>query len=242
MLGLNLIDNGLSNFFALETLRHGTNPINAVSIHFTGGNPAYGGTSTGSGSTEDTPGYFFLTKDSEMPHLFNTVNSLSRFYAKIPSCASRAISRRLFPKFFCGLSSYNWAKQTIGDPDQPHHPLLSVVQRILCFSLSILGVLITPTLKFRFKKIEPHLEEDPMTEQWAYKTAQKVEWWRIGTLGTLVTGLNLNWVQRAKENPAKVLTGIIQLAIGAALLVTALSLAATQAHLIAMLALEMVLA
>ncbi|MBS0628462.1 MAG: hypothetical protein JSS09_09670, partial [Verrucomicrobia bacterium] len=35
--------------------------------------------------------------------------------------------------------------------------------------------------------------------------------WRIGPLGSCLTGLNLDWFSRVKNNPSKALTGIAQL-------------------------------
>src|SRR5690242_19132536 len=44
----NLIDSGLSRFFALETLTHGTGPLGFIGIHINGANPHYGGGNMGS--------------------------------------------------------------------------------------------------------------------------------------------------------------------------------------------------
>jgi hypothetical protein len=45
----------------------------------------------------------------------------------------------------------------------------------------------------------------------AYYTRQTIEPWRIGLLGSLLTGVNLDWFSRVRAHPFKILTGIVQI-------------------------------
>ncbi len=60
-----LFDSGLANILGLETLRHGTNPINYLGIRLNGGDPDHGGKASGSKYGLGTKNYFHIFKDNE---------------------------------------------------------------------------------------------------------------------------------------------------------------------------------
>lgn len=73
--------------------------------------------------------------------------------------------------------------------------------------------IITPPLRFRFSHINPtRFFNDTCYNGLAYKTPYKVEAWRIGILGSLITGINLDWFKRARQHPLQVLKGTVEIA------------------------------
>lgn len=81
----------------------------------------------------------------------------------------------------------------------------------------LVSLIITPTIRFRFSSIDAdRIQNDPAyiipkVGSTAYKTARKIESWRIGLLGSILTGVNLEWFSRAKQHPSRVMTGAVQL-------------------------------
>lgn len=211
-------DDGLANILGLETFRHGTNLLNYCSIRLFGGDPKYGGKYSGSTVGwvfDETDNYFYLFKDNEF--------GFSRFtyYIKEDSFIKKAYLKRYYSKKHCYLSSYNFTVR--------HQYEENVVAKIFRCCIGYLsgfvGVLITPTLHFRFRKIDHHrFEEDPAYAGYAYKTSQKAEAWRIGILGSLFTGINLDWFSRVRAAPIKILTGVVQLTCAVALAVLAVNI------------------
>lgn len=193
----NLYDDGLANFLGLETLRHGTNPINYCSIRLNGGDPQKGGKATGStqhwGDFE-TRNFFFLFKDSECETQPSRINELSK-----------AVLKRFLPKIHCFTSSYNFTVRLL--PSSVIRPIKFIIGLIGGIGMGLM----TPILRFRFSKIDQSFHDDRDSMGPAYKTAHKIEAWRIGIFGSLITGINLDWISRAKASPLKILTGIVQL-------------------------------
>ncbi len=195
-----LLDDGLANLFAVETLRHGTNPISYIGIRFFGGDPKKGGASYGAtkdNSADNPKGNFYMLKDTEYDKaLYSSGNWKNPF--------SIGFSKRLAPRLFTYLSGANFAKNI--SPNKA----FEIVSGI--FSL-----LFVPTIRFRFTQIDKkRIQEDPaytdpQCGHTAYKTSQKVEFWRIGLLGTLLTGINFGLLSRARKHPSRVLTGVAQL-------------------------------
>jgi hypothetical protein len=206
----NLVDQGVANTLALETLRHGTNVINNVKIRLTGGLPSK--SCDPSGSTFNTPFYsndlnnkrcFFLFKDSEYSTTYDCDNIIGKIIIK------------QFEIFYLInvhtiLSSTNMLgiHHKISSVDYDQYPNIFKPQ-------SVLAAYISPTLRFRFSHIDPsRLENDPNYDGKAYRTEQVVESWRLGLVGSILTGVNSDIISRAEKNPLKVATGIAQLTIG----------------------------
>lgn len=210
------IDDGLANILAVETLRHGTNPVNFISISLWGANPKHGGKKTGStykmldltpkDTTGNPKGYFHVVKDSD--YKVDAIN-----YLWFPAC----LGKRLLPLLFSTLSGYNLSVYPL---DNLSHEKLWVKRARVCIGVAgaILSMFMTPTLKFRYVNPDSFVD-DPCAELWAYRTAKKVEAWRIGILGSLITGVNSSWAQRAIAKPWKVLTGFVQISWAVALIV-----------------------
>lgn len=213
----NLLDDGIANLLGVETLRHGTNAINYIRIRAAGGDPNYGGSINGSTVNwhhDNTHNYFYVFKDSELKKI------KYRNFLDMPMIISRT-----YPCVHSFLSGYNFTVKLL-----PPSKMLKVVFGI--FS-GVITLFIVPTLRFRFEKIDAErLEDDPIYAGAAYRTAQKVEAWRIGPIGSFCTGINSNWFSRVKVNPIKVLTGIIQLIAATAIVVIGVGIIATNSAVI----------
>lgn len=219
-----LLDAGLANVLCVQTLRHGTNPINNLRIRVTGGDPSHGNKLTGAtkdiGFLDDTRGYFYVFKDSEMFDKGASIEDVdffktnSRLINRIVT--TKGILNRCLPRVFTALSGYN-----IVAPVFSKLKYQSKAIKCLRVFIGILGgtasCLIAPTIRFRFSQIDPmRLETDPRLKI-AYRTKQAVEPWRIGLLGTLLTGVNKTWPSRVKAHPRKFLTGVVQLTVAIAI-------------------------
>lgn len=205
-----LCDDGLANILGLETLPHGTNPINYCGIRLFGGDPKFGGKTSGSTyewDYDDTTNYFYVFKDSEIGQYGNI---------RIRPPMSAVLIKMLHPKMHCFLSSYNFTAGLLPSSDK----VIATISRGCLGTLSgLVGLLITPTLHFRFNKIDhTRFVEDEPYGGYAYKTSRKVEAWRVGILGSLVTGINFDWFSRVKASPLKILTGVVQLTCAVALI------------------------
>jgi len=204
----NLIDQGVANTLALETLRHGTNPINNVRIRLAGGSPSK--SCDPSGSTFGTPlysddfknkKYFFLFKDTEYstPYIEAIFKDpiISKVISKVEVCFLTKAHTILSCSNMLGI-------------DHKYEPNPFKAQPI-----SILAACISPTLRFRFSHIDPlRLEDDPNYFGRAYRTDQLVEPWRLGLVGSILTGVNSDLPSRAEKKPEKAVTGITQLTMG----------------------------
>lgn len=83
------------------------------------------------------------------------------------------------------------------------------------YNLYAIGsVMVSPTIYFHYSKIDPgQFEEDPCYVGLAYKTKEALPPWRIGILGSLLTGVNSDWVSRIKANPQRFRAGIGQITL-----------------------------
>ncbi|GAB4235411.1 MAG: hypothetical protein Tsb0021_14920 [Chlamydiales bacterium] len=215
----NLVDDGIANVLCLETLRHGTNPVNNLRIRIQGGRPSQGGSSTGSTNNfhcDCTINYFYMFKDSEFsPH----ITAENPTFEKISKLIIKGIGNRFLPTVHASLSGYNLMVETCS----AKMTSFKVLKIFIGIFGAVTSFIFSPTLRFRFSKIDSsRLQEDFIYNGAAYKTAQVVEPWRIGLLGSIVTGVNRKWFSRFKKNKIKFLTGITQLTLASA--VTALYL------------------
>lgn len=237
-----LADNGLANLLGLETLRHGTNLINFFGIRFFGGDPSHGGKITGSteghNDDKDVKNYFFMFKDSERKS-DTDIDKRCSFYEK--AIITFIGQPEILVRWHTFLSGYNFSYCVFKGKAQSK---AENIGRIIFSGLGGLTTLIfTPILHFRFSKIDPNrLQDDPHYHGAAYETSQKVEAWRIGIIGTLISGVNKEWFSRVKNNPTKVLTGVAQLTVAAIITILALNIIIAQPYLLVPAGIGMILA
>lgn len=204
----NQVDNGVANVLALETLRHGTNPYSNLLIRHNGGNPECGGAEFGSthrltqGSTNqlDSRNYFYLFKDPSEASWGGTCGIME-------APLNEQLGARILSRVHARLSGIEFTDKLLERKNSP--------QFIKNFSAAIgrLSIFISPTLRFRFSNIDPlRLENDPDYHGLAYRTKKVVEPWRLGLVGSLITGADDNWFSRAQKKPKKVLIGAVQIA------------------------------
>jgi len=216
----NLLDRGIANTLGLETLRHGTNPLNNLKIRFLGGDPQRGGNIGGSSrgiGMDPMDKYFYLIKDSgfcyQRPptepetNFTKSVEALPIFMQKLGLAGQHA-----------QLSTWNAFPMTSENDVGNGRKVMTAVKSIF---MNIL-LQFTPTLRFRFASIDTQIfNDDPQYfgGNAAFKTAHKVEFWRIGILGSLCVGLNRDLFKRIKANPHRFITGVAQL-VGAVAMFT----------------------
>lgn len=215
-----LFDSGLANVLGLETLNHGTNPVNYLNIRVAGGDPSQGGKDSGSTKTwcfDSTANYFYVFKDDEFknrpnltfyPH-HNLSERLCLVFNRVMSL--KGIGNRILPRLHAALSGYNFICQFF--PVTMYQP--NFIKCSVIFFSCVGGAfssIVSPTIRFRFSKIDSaRLEDDPTYSGLAYRTRQAIEPWRIGLLGSLLVGVNLEWFSRVSAKPIKFLTGVVQL-------------------------------
>lgn len=235
-----LADNGLANLLGLETLRHGTNLINYLGIRLFGGDPSQGGKKTGStdGHNDDknVQNYFFMFKDSEwQPDVGKNDSLFEKTFITLIGQPT------VMARWHTFLSGYNLSYRVF--KESPKNKIENCVRIIFCGFGGIATLIFTPLLRFRFSKIDSsRLSDDSHYHGAAYKTSQKVEAWRLGILGSLITGVNKEWFSRAKSNPVKILTGVAQLATAAAITTLALGIIVSQPYSLVPALIGMVLA
>lgn len=209
-----LCDAGLANVLGLQTLRHGTNLINNILIRIFGGNPTHGFKATGStrGFYNEPTGRFYVFKDSEFG------------FKDIPIVPPQGLLNRVVPNLHTFISGWNLLAPIF--PKWEKQSLLVKCMRIFVGIIGSIGsLIISPTIRFRFSQIDKNrFSNDHKYEGAAYVTEQKIEAWRIGILGTLLTGINLNWCARVKAHPRKFITGVVQLGVVAAIVALGVSI------------------
>jgi len=233
-----LADQGVANLLGLETLRHGTNLINYLGIKTFGGLPSHGFKSTGSTKgfhPDNTTGAFYTFKDSEWDLEADSKNKhpiLSKIILNLGF-----IFKRVSPIGHSGLAGYNATLNYLHlpSPDSQTHLKITNLFIIIIGTLGGLVTMLTiPTIKFRLtpNEIKEKFNNDPSYDGMAYKTAHKIDMWKIGVLGTMTQGLNLGVFRRIAQNPCKSLTGVVQLTAAVGLGVLGLSLYPAAASLV----------
>lgn len=194
---------GLSDFLALETLRHGTSYQSYINIRITGADPEYSKKDIGATALDrakkdygnSNHGYFYVLKDSEA-HVANTDGPVQKTGAKFLSQIAAKNSARCF----CALASSNTYKGS----------WLLLIPRIL---IVILSILIVPTVKFRFvpEDIKDHFKNDPDCCGLAYITDKNISTQHIGLRGIVTQGFKGGVWKRMKAHPVKVTWGLVKL-------------------------------
>jgi hypothetical protein len=209
-----LFDCGVANILEVQTLRHGTNFFNYISIRLRGGDPNHGGKASGSTngwSDDNTKHWFYLFKDKE--YSLDKEDSLSYENPLEYLCSFREIGPRLLSKMHGFLSGYNLVKWK----ESCQLPLLiKVTQQFLSVFSGILHCAVTPILRFRFDRIDPSRMAN---DGCAYRTDKLVEAWRIGMIGSFFAGVNAGWFARVKAEPLTLLIGVVQVTCAVALAV-----------------------
>ncbi len=195
-----LVDIGLSSFLCLKTLKHGTGPLGFIGIHLNGANPNFGGSAIGSSISMDSvylirnsKQYFYVFKDLEKFKFSVTTSFLAKEHAIRSGIFNFGYKKGI-------TDTSNVAKGVFG---------------------GIAG-LFTPTLNFRFRPEDTEnnitssrtsncFENDPLYSDLAYRTRQTISPLHLGIKGSLSQGLDPNLFNRMKNNPQKVIRGIILL-------------------------------
>jgi len=204
-------DTGLANVLGLETLRHGTNPINYLGIRINGGDPNHGGKASGSTKgyyEDDTRNLFYVFKDSEIK-----IESIHSGFKRLISLIFQimGIRTRILARLHCAVSGFNFVAQKFQNIQYP-----SIITKCCFIFFSYLGLafsfLISPTIRFRFSKNDlKGFKNDPNYGGMAYCTNKLMGAWRIGLFGSLFTGINFNWFSRIKADFSKAILGSIQI-------------------------------
>lgn len=207
VLGGKLFDNGLANSLCVETLRHGTNLGSYLSIRVLGGEPAYGGSCAGSTHGEmvdsNVATHFYVFKDNEYPYHeeYGTSDKIKNFFYKWFGARRHAFA-----------SGYNAICAAACLPAYSDNCVIKCLRVFFGTIGGIITLILTPILKFRVAEIDPQrFKNDPeYRNSGAYMTTQKIEAWRIGILGTLLTGVNCQWHERFNVYPAQLVIGVLQ--------------------------------
>lgn len=223
-----LIDDGIANVLEVQTLRHGTNPYNYLSIRFKGGDPKHGGKPAGSTkgwSSDKTENFFYVFKNKEFPVYSNIQDWKERILN------NSVIEPRLLSRVHASISGYNFASSII--PSDSQSSAIKTCHVISGILGGISSLLFSPTLRFRMAQIDPtRFENDEAYGGAAYKTQQKIEAWRIGLLGSLIAGINYDWAKRVTEDPASFVVGVAQLTTAVAITALCLNIVAANPHLL----------
>ena len=187
-----LWDSAISNLLAVETLRHGTNPLNFCSIQVNGLDPEAGAKKGGEtkyierlgqgehSSKVDCTNHVFVWKDIKFGEEGNNscVNnhSLSK---KLTHYLEKVLGVRAYV-FISTMSIFPRTGNAI--KDKVWDAVAGIVGGIC--------TLITPTLKFHYDtaEISGKFELDPSARNQAYRTAEKISPWRLGITGSLISG------------------------------------------------------
>lgn len=212
----NLFDDGIANVLGVTTLKHGTNPLCNVLIRLQGGNAQHEMHSIGSTENvtvdNDRYSYFYLFRENTLPFLGD-------FTTQYLAAAHSVLSGM---NFTAKLISYTPGSSTIFSQRNILTRVATYFKNAICCICGLSCIFVSPTLRFRFTKVnsnqmefDPNYTSEVLENSPAYRTKHVVHSWRLGLGGSLLTGLNSGWYERAKDNPIKILTGVVQIAAAA---------------------------
>lgn len=230
-----LFDCGVANILEVQTLRHGANVFNYLSIRVQGGDPQHGGKSDGSTKgwkAHDIENYFYLFKAKEFKVWENKDQlSLSKIgYITVSVFEFQNMGSRFLARFHTFLSGYNF---TSGKLLPDSSPCKKTIRIFLSIFSGIFHLAVTPTVRFRFARIDPsRLENDPKYGESAYRTKQLVEAWRIGLLGSICGGINSDWFARVKAEPLTLLLGVVQVTCALAFVILCVNVVVANPYLL----------
>lgn len=166
LISYHLIDSGLADLLALETLAHGTGPLGYIGIHLHGADPSFGGSGSSRGNSrfqESSRGYFHVFKDSGFGVLPNGYTSFSS--------SELIMNKALLPKYHAVLSAgvcgiftptlkFRFTPQEVLGTsgrfeNDPEHPFMAykTMQPIEASRIGILGSLIHGINRGMFKRM-----------------------------------------------------------------------------------------
>ncbi|MBA3957129.1 MAG: hypothetical protein H0X51_01865 [Parachlamydiaceae bacterium] len=189
---------GISDFLALDTLRHGTNFSSYINIRVVGPEPSRGGGEVGASmiapsAIKNSKGYFHVSPDST---------------AQVPGSkyGGIIITRFFASRLYCGISAASTIKGK---------GMLRMAWRIV---VVVLSILIIPTIKFRFRPEDVELkantgifEDDPDSTGTAYRTKHIIGMTHIGLKGIVTQGFDGDVFARMRAHPIKVTWGLAKL-------------------------------
>lgn len=239
-----LLDGGLTDLFCVQSLRHGTNLFSYMKIRTFGADPSLGGHKIGStyGNQidHDVVNHFYTMKDKEFAGLLTEEDMLASKKLTNYDRAFKIFSDSLkwvAPRHHSYLSGYNTILHVLhldSKPDLDSKPILDsksdldpqvdlvsksksepFINKIIGTFGGLMTLLTTPIVKVRICDTTD-FKNDPEYGEMAYKTSKAIAPWRMGLLGTFVSGINLDLAHRIRSDPKKFFSGFIQLAIAAA--------------------------
>jgi hypothetical protein len=239
-----LFSQGLSNFFALETLRHGTNPLSWLSIHVVGALPFAGG-----GWWGGDAGYGFDAQNKNRFYCAHEVNLFDSNYEpkkthltsnplieggyQVLRYGRENIFRRICRAALNAHSTSYLAKT------YAYSSIDNVSGKASAESDIAFLALLTPNIKFhipyeRMRRSDDFdFRQDPSYPVgFAYSTHKWISPIHSGLIGVIWNSLSFKTFERMKENPKKVFTGLAQMGVAAAAaaLVYRFALPALQDH------------
>lgn len=191
-----LIDCGIANVLCVETLRHGTDPVAYINIRLNGTDRKYDESTVGRLTPRIHQRTYILKEDCDWIH-------------------------SIWPRFFAFTSGVRRCDSLMSSFPKPIRNISSCVG-------GVISCVLTPTINFRFRKDEITQDRfeldrgfigapDDITP--AYCTKFKIEAWRIGVLGSILSGVDNNLFHRIKNNPMRFVKGLTQVT-GAALAIS----------------------
>ena len=218
----NLYDSAIANMLGLETFRHGTSLYKWCCIKLKGADPNKGKNSSkwiiggnSPGALERCAGHFFTFYDSE----FSTPG-----YCPKSSITSK-IFKRILPKQHTFCASVGDAEK-LGESLTKNKTVIKVIKIFAGTIFTVISLAVTPTLKVRMtlekSKSEFQFERDIDYGGFAQKTKKAISPKYFGIIGSITQGVNRGVFGRIRRNPAKFLTGLVQLVAAVALTAFAL--------------------
>ncbi len=232
-----LFSQGLANFFALETLRHGTNPFFWLGIHAFGALPLAGGNKFGGdygcGFDAQNRNHFYCAYDVDLfnerdprethlhsnlfiilPYKYLKKNDSNNFFNRIGRAILNSFATTLLPKTYTCSSTEN---------------LCNDGHFIMASSMLV------PNVKFHISQERLHKDfcrDSSYPEEWSYSTTKWVAPINSGLIGVLWNSLTYKTPLRMIEQPKKVFLGSVQVgvALGIAALIHRTALPLLQYH------------
>lgn len=205
-LPVSLLDSGLADALCLETYEHGTSPSSYDSIMQHGVDPRFGGAG---GETS------LIRIDGGKQMAFAEMRTVNRFFV----FDHQPHYGTILPNLVGNVVKNIWVRQyaiiaSIAEEKQKGSGILRNITG--CF----LG-LVAPIVKLRFRSDDPikNFENDEFFKPGlASYTEDKIDIDHIGIRGTLQQGLNKDWLNRIKKEPAQFIWGVVKIVAAIALI------------------------
>lgn len=217
----NLFDDAVADLFCLKTYTHGTSPKNYNSIMKMGADPNHGGTGGESA-------FFDVMGVNRAEAIESDKKSgwecKKRFFVFLDECPE--LVKRAQPRIYSIVSC-------VGENCSPSD---SKLRKAIGIGASIIEGFASPTLKFRFTPEDTDQficdKTFASTSRIAGFTEKPISPDHIGLYGSFKQGLNGQWLNRIKNNPAQFIKGLLKITAVVALIALAI-FAATKVPVIA---------